>query len=280
MEKSDHIKMQLLECEGLDIAATLECDSTDEHPIYHPSNMLLYMVQGQFNLKLDNQLYIIQEGNFCLIRKYTHGKCFKTWKPEQDGARMIAFALQDEYIKSLLPEKLEDLDDQREQQLVVPLPDTKLLKGLIGSLSEYFEGDEEVLDRQIVQIKTAEALHALIKAKPETIQVFREFSIPERANLVDFMNHNFQYNFPLERFAQMSGRSLSTFNRDFKKIFQESPHKWLVKRRLQMARQLIQGGKSASDVYLDVGFEDLAHFSKRFKSFFGINPSEVARLAV
>lgn len=83
-------------------------------------------------------------------------------------------------------------------------------------------------------------------------------------------------NITLEKFAEMSGRSLSTFNRDFRKIFQMSPHKWIKQKRLELARKLlISTSKKASDVYLEVGFEDLAHFSRSFKSYFGLNPSEV-----
>lgn len=36
----------------------------------------------------------------------------------------------------------------------------------------------------------------------------------------------------------------------------------------------------ASDIYIELGFEDLAHFSRSFKKYFGKNPSEVASLAV
>ncbi len=53
-----------------------------------------------------------------------------------------------------------------------------------------------------------------------------------------------------------------------------------MQQRLQLARKMmVQSGKKASEVYLEVGFEDLAHFSKRFKSQYGVNPSEVHRLA-
>ncbi|MEM6726474.1 MAG: AraC family transcriptional regulator, partial [Bacteroidota bacterium] len=99
---------------------------------------------------------------------------------------------------------------------------------------------------------------------------------PEKADLVEFINHNFMFNLKLSQFAKMSGRSLSSFNREFRRIFHETPHRWIMKSRLEMAKELlIQPARKPSDVYLEVGFEDLAHFSKRFKSYFGINPSEV-----
>ena len=272
----EHVKLKFLECDDLQIAASAECDTADEHPIYFPSTILCYQYQGQFNLKMNNQLQVFDEGSYFLVRKYTNAKCFKTWGVDQDGAKMIMFVMQDSYIKDLLTQDVFEQHHESETTIntVVELNATPLLKGLLSSILSYFEGNIE-MDSDTAKIKTSEALNALFKSNPETVEVFREFSIPERANLVDFMNHNYMYNFPLEKLAIMSGRSLSTFNRDFRTLFKESPHKWIIKQRLQMAMQLIQGGKKASDVYVDVGFEDLAHFSKRFKSHFGVNPSEI-----
>lgn len=276
-ENFPHIKFQTIESEGLQIAATVETESNDEHPIYHPANILYYMIEGQFNLKMNHQLHIIPEGGFCLIRKYTYGTCFKTWGKHQQGARMIAFVLQDEFIKDMLKEVSANEVNKEEIQQVVSMQETPLLKGLVNSLEAYFHGNQE-LDKEFVKLKTIEALIALLQVDDKIQYTLKDFSLPERADLVQFMNHNFIYNFPLERFASMSGRSLSTFHRDFKSIFRESPHKWIMKQRLNEAKKLIQQGKKASEIYLEVGFEDLAHFSKRFKSFFGMNPSEM-RLA-
>ncbi|WP_420152907.1 helix-turn-helix domain-containing protein, partial [Siphonobacter sp.] len=74
----------------------------------------------------------------------------------------------------------------------------------------------------------------------------------------------------------LSGRSLATFKRDFEKIFHLSPHRWLLNKRLQDAYFLIkEKGRKPSEVYLEVGFEDLSHFSFAFKKAFGQPPSLV-----
>jgi AraC-like DNA-binding protein len=80
----------------------------------------------------------------------------------------------------------------------------------------------------------------------------------------------------LNRFAYLTGRSLATFKRDFEKIFHTSPSKWLLQRRLKEAYYLIkEKGKKPVDVYVDVGFEDLSHFSFAFKNEFGQAPSKI-----
>jgi AraC-like DNA-binding protein len=81
----------------------------------------------------------------------------------------------------------------------------------------------------------------------------------------------------LERFAYLTGRSLSTFQRDFAKIFRETPSRWLLQKRLKEAYYLIkEKGMKSSDIYLDLGFEDLSHFSYVFKKQFGLTATELA----
>jgi AraC family transcriptional regulator, exoenzyme S synthesis regulatory protein ExsA len=82
----------------------------------------------------------------------------------------------------------------------------------------------------------------------------------------------------LEQFAKLTGRSLSTFKRDFTKLYDTTPEKWLQKQKLEQAHFLItQKNKRPSEIYLEVGFESLAHFSTAFKKYFGQTPTEVTK---
>ncbi|WP_426478264.1 helix-turn-helix domain-containing protein [Chryseobacterium sp. CBSDS_008] len=69
---------------------------------------------------------------------------------------------------------------------------------------------------------------------------------------------------------------MSAFKRDFQKIFGIPPRQWLQLRRLKEAHFLLtQKGRSVSDIYLDLGFENLSHFSFAFKKQFGYPPSSL-----
>jgi hypothetical protein len=50
-----------------------------------------------------------------------------------------------------------------------------------------------------------------------------DFSDPHKLNLEEFMLKNFHYNAPIEHFAKLSGRSLTSFKREFSDIFKTSP---------------------------------------------------------
>jgi AraC-like DNA-binding protein len=114
-----------------------------------------------------------------------------------------------------------------------------------------------------------------METKPELGDILFDFSEPGKIDLKAFMNNNFHFKVDLQRFAYLTGRSLSTFKRDFEKIFSTTPNKWLQQKRLEEARYLLSRGKTVSDVYIEVGFENLSHFSFAFKKAFGKAPSQL-----
>jgi len=78
----------------------------------------------------------------------------------------------------------------------------------------------------------------------------------------------------IEKFGYLTGRTLTTFKRDFKKAFNTSPQKWLTQKRLGLVHhQFSEKQRKPIDVYFEVGFENLSHFSYAFKKEFGYSPN-------
>jgi AraC-like DNA-binding protein len=102
-----------------------------------------------------------------------------------------------------------------------------------------------------------------------------DFSTPYKINLADFMENNYMFNMTMEKFRYMTGRSLTTFKRDFKKAFNATPQKWIIQKRSKLAHyQIAEKSRKPIDVYLETGFENLSHFSFAFKKHFGYTPTE------
>jgi AraC-like DNA-binding protein len=119
----------------------------------------------------------------------------------------------------------------------------------------------------------------LLQLHPELKDLLFDFTQPGKLDLEAFMNQNFRFNISLERFAYLTGRSLSTFKRDFVKVYSCKPGKWLQQRRLQEAYYLIkEKGIAPVEVYTEVGFEDLSHFSSAFKKQYGSAPSKLRQV--
>jgi len=125
-------------------------------------------------------------------------------------------------------------------------------------------------------LKMLELLMGLANCNDELIGQLMDFSQPSKNDLQFVMGQHFTKNLPLKEFAWLSGRSLSAFKRDFQDSFHCTPGKWLLNKRLDYARTLLeQTNQVISEVYYEAGFENLSHFSRSFKDHFGMEPSRV-----
>src|SRR5690606_20172711 len=105
----------------------------------------------------------------------------------------------------------------------VVLENDDFLKGYFNSLMPYFAQPEK-LTATLAHLKTSEAIELLLR-KPALKNFLFDFSEPHKIDLEAYMNRDFTYNIHLEKFAKLTGPSLSTFKRDFAKIYDTTPEK-------------------------------------------------------
>lgn len=150
-----------------------------------------------------------------------------------------------------------------------------LLESCLASLIPYFEMQDN-FPEDIASLKITEAITILRKVDKEIDGILGNFEEPGKADLISFMEKNFMFNMSMEKFSYLTGRSLSSFKRDFKKTFHTTPQKWLTQKRLELAHyQFTEKKKKPVDVYFEVGFENLSHFSHAFRKHFGYSPASV-----
>lgn len=214
-------------------------------------------------------------GEFGFISK---NQLVKTQKIPQDNKPFMGISI-------LLPKEI--LYNYAKEHNIIPkgtyagkpsfvLPHDSFLKGYFDSLIPYFE-NPDALTNNLATIKTIEVIELLLK-KTSMQNILFCFDEDFKIDLEAYMNKNYMHNIPLEKFATLTGRSISTFKRDFQAIFNETPNKWLIKKRLDLAHFLIsKKHQKPTDIYFDVGFVNFSHFSRTFKSEFGMNPSAIEK---
>lgn len=148
-----------------------------------------------------------------------------------------------------------------------------LLESCLASLIPYFDLGAN-LPSDIAALKIEEAIRILRSIDKDVDGLLANFETPGKINLTDFMERHYMFNMPMGKFGYLTGRSVATFRRDFKKAFNTTPQKWLTIKRLERAHyQLAEKQEKPIDVYVEVGFENLSHFSYAFKKHFGYSPN-------
>ena len=123
-------------------------------------------------------------------------------------------------------------------------------------------------------MKMIEGLYTVLNADKSVYASLFDFTDAWKIDILGFLNDNYMYDLNLEELARYTGRSLTTFKRDFKKISDLTPEKWIVRKRLEVAHYLLTiEGRKIKDVIIDVGFKNLSHFSRIYKDMYGYAPS-------
>ena len=211
-------------------------------------NMLIRVVSGGMRLSLADRTMTLSAGDTIFFPR--NGLC-KVVKYPENGVPYQAVSI-----------TLTQHSGTSDIRILTAHP---LLDSLFDSMLPYFRLSDE-LPEDISKIKTQEAISIL---KALGIEPSKEE--PPKIDLKDFMEHNYMFNLPIERFGYLTGRSLTTFKRDFKKTYNTTPQRWLTQKRLALAHDLLQT-KKPTDVYLDAGFENLSHFSYAYKKQYGHSP--------
>lgn len=90
----------------------------------------------------------------------------------------------------------------------------------------------------------------------------------------DTMDRAFAEPLDVRAVARVAHVSPAHFSRQFRATFGESPHRYLQRRRVERAMELLRDtGRSVTEICFDVGFSSLGTFSRTFREVVGESPS-------
>jgi AraC family transcriptional regulator, exoenzyme S synthesis regulatory protein ExsA len=148
------------------------------------------------------------------------------------------------------------------------------LTAFFQSMRAYLSGKEKPSE-PLLRLKLKELIVSILTSgkNPALAAYFRQIGENEAPSVSEIMEQNFRFNLSLEEYARLCHRSLSSFKREFEKILQESPGKWLLQKRLDYSAALLRGSTmNVTEIAFESGFEDVSHFSRVFKERFGDSP--------
>jgi AraC-like DNA-binding protein len=126
----------------------------------------------------------------------------------------------------------------------------------------------------------ARAPIALPDLSSEIVQ--RDLLLPwQRRKVLQFIEEHLTKTIKVEELAALTKLSKTYFSRVFKSAFKESPYNYVLRRRMEMAKELITETDGAlSEIALDCGMADQAHLCKTFRKVFGTTPNQWRRTSL
>jgi AraC-like DNA-binding protein len=238
-----------------------------------PEHVLVHVVSGLVEFQFDTEIFTATPGDIQIIRRNKLVKATKIPDNPAIPCKTINIFLTQDIVRNYALQNNIHKQERYAGKPIVNLSRNRFLSAYFDSLQPYLNHPDK-MSGIMAQLKTAEAIALLLDANTGMETFLFDWSEPYKIDLEKFINRNFMFNVPLSELARLTGRSLSTFKRDFGKIYNDTPENWLRSRRLEEAKRLIvHEGKKPSEIYYQVGFENFSHFSTAYKQKFGHNAS-------
>lgn len=247
----------------------------EQFQLWTESHLIVYVISGKKEWNSSRESYLIEAGDALFVRKGV----YSTRQYMEVDYCVMLFFIDDKFIRHFLRENdvvkgISMPDSVQEEMFRIETNAT--LEALMQSVFHYLNQDK-VAPRSLVEIKFKELLFNIL-LNPENRKLtgfFRSLLQSDKTELDYIMKRNFQFDLKLEEFARLSGRSLSTFKRDFKDYYGQTPGKWLTEKRLEHAKSLLlKSDMDVNQVCYECGFKNASHFNKIFKDKFSLPPKQ------
>jgi len=135
----------------------------------------------------------------------------------------------------------------------------------------------ELVDDHIIKNKLKEFILIISKTQeaPTQLDFLSALFKPNEVDFKSTIHHNLYANLSIDELSSLCHLSISSFKRKFKIVFNDSPKKYISKKKIERAADLLKANNlRVSDIAFDVGFDSLATFNRNFTNIYGKSPSE------
>jgi AraC family transcriptional regulator len=154
----------------------------------------------------------------------------------------------------------------------------QLAIAIAGSLREGTAEDGLYIDTLAQMMAAHLARHHSARSKPPCMPAPRKISSWRMRRLIEYIEENLGDDLSLERMAVEVGISPLYLARAFKIAVGQSPHRYVLERRLERAKELLRGTDTPIvEVALTVGFSSQSHLSNWFLRQVGVSPAVYRR---
>ncbi|MDY8137688.1 AraC family transcriptional regulator [Aquimarina sp. 2201CG5-10] len=266
-----------LQLEDVPLIQMFDYETSDEcskQRINLTQNTISFLREGFKEVITDNSSISIHNSDFLLMKS---GHCLMTEKLSiaKNHYRSILLFFSDQTIFEFIRKYNITHKKNVEGASVMAFQYDHFIHTFVSSLIDINKLDSNVRNK-ILQVKFEELMLYLIEKQGVIFLYSLIENINDQSrNLIKIVENNKLNKLTLKELAFLSNMSVSTFKREFEKHFQESPIKWFQDKRLEYSAFLLKSeSKRPSDIFEEIGYENLSNFIHAFKTKFGVTPKQ------
>ncbi|MGQ1946589.1 helix-turn-helix domain-containing protein [Geofilum sp. OHC36d9] len=200
---------------------------------------------------------------------------------DDDVLEVIAFHLFPDILTDLfadqIPELIEKNTRNPETQVIIP---SDTIAQFVESLEFYFKNPTLVSDN-LLELKIKELILLLVQTNnvKSIIDLLADLYSSRTVNLQKTMTLHIYSNLSMKELAKICNLSLSSFKREFKKAFNDSPANYILTEKLKKAKKLLAiSDLPINEIAYETGFNDPLYFTRQFKSKTGLSPTNYRKI--
>ena len=248
----------------------------DDSSVCSQTDYIVHVLSGKKVWKTNDKEWVAQAGTTIYIKK----GAFLIDQYFEDEFCMFGFFVPDDFIRKTINDIFGRIPLCRKQQYApfeaISIQPNEMLDGFFTSMYPFFR-HTQTPSPALLELKLKELVINVLSSdsNPKLSSYFQSLAEQERPSIAEVMERNFHYNLSMEEFARLCHRSLSSFRREFRQCYHQTPGKWLLNKRLDFAAMLlVNKDLNVSRTAYESGFENASHFSRAFKEKFQVAPNQ------
>lgn len=225
----------------------------------------LYMLEGQINYTTENQNVSIPQNDAVLLKCGNYFSQIKNnFSTKLHQIIIVHFhpLILKEIYQTDLP-KIFQTPNFIDNKIDLSILDNDfLIKKYIEGLLFYFD-NPTLVNEDILVIKFKEIILLLCQTESASTiqQILSQLFSPNTFTFKQIIESNIYSNLSIKEFASISNLSISSFKREFKKNYNDTPANYIRNRKLEKSAELlIVSNERITDIAFDCGFNNLTNF--------------------
>tara|TARA_B100000809_G_C15099778_1_gene516447 strand:- start:347 stop:1180 length:834 start_codon:yes stop_codon:yes gene_type:complete len=235
-------------------------------------NTFSFLQEGTKEVFFDNSSYSISNAQFLLMKS---GHCLMTEKlsSRQKKYRSVLFFFSNEAVLRFINKFELNQSGNKELYSTYAFDYDEFIIRFVNSILDISKLSKSS-KKNILEVKFDEIMLYLIEFRGVDF-LYSLISDSDNQKFIQLIETNKLNKLTIKELSFLSNMSVSTFKREFEKHFNSSPSKWFQDKRLEHSAFLLKNNsKRPSDIFEEIGYENLSNFIHAFKIKFGVTPKQ------